>query len=112
MKREKTTRMCTRKRHVLVPNSYSESPPPLSEILYPPLVQLVILFRVNTWNNRSDLINVVETITLRGLPFSTYAPRGGWVGSCQIACQNAYVLNGRPLNVCDANNVTNKSIIM
>ena len=51
-------------------------------------------------------------LTLRGLPFSTYAPRGvgssllyisiayymqkmgGWV---QIACKIAYVLNGRPL---------------
>ena len=48
----------------------------------------------------------------RGLPLSTYAPRGGWVGSSllyifiayymqkgggwvQIACKVAYVLNGR-----------------
>ena len=56
------------------------------------------------------------THSLRGLPFSTYAPRGGGGGghvsytfplriTCkkgggegvQIACKIAYVLNGRPL---------------
>ena len=53
---------------------------------------------------------------IRGPPFSTYAPRGGWVGSSllyitiayymqkgggwvQIARKIAYVLNGRPLNI-------------
>ena len=52
---------------------------------------------------------------IRGLPFSTYASRGGWVwssllyisiayymqkggGWVQIACKIAYVLNGRPLS--------------
>ena len=54
-------------------------------------------------------------IYLWGLPFSTYAPRGGVGGSSplyisiayymqkggegvQIACKIAYVLNGRPLS--------------
>ena len=53
------------------------------------------------------------TVLHGGHPFSTYAPRGGWVGSSllyifiayymqkggwwvQIACKIAYVLNGRP----------------
>ena len=57
-----------------------------------------------------------EFLTIRGLPFSTYASSGGWVGSSllyisiayymqkgggwvQIACKIVYVLNGRPLNI-------------
>ena len=36
IKRGKTSHVCTRKRRILVLNSYPD-PPPLSEILYPPL---------------------------------------------------------------------------
>ena len=39
IKREKTSHTCTRKRRVLVLNSYRDTPPP-SEILYPPLIDM------------------------------------------------------------------------
>ena len=35
---KKTLRVCAQQRHVLVLNSYPDPPPPLSEILYPPLI--------------------------------------------------------------------------
>ena len=59
-------------------------------------------------------VTFLHVTCLRGLPFSMYTPRGGCMGSSllyisiayymqkgggwvMIACQNAYVLNGRPL---------------
>ena len=54
IKREKMLRACVRIRHVLVLNSYSDPPPPLSEILYPTLYKgvtpLYALFYDLTWD--------------------------------------------------------------
>ena len=64
----------------------------------------------------SSVLSLLHTKALRGLPFSTYTPKvDGWgqssllyismayymqkvVGSVQIACKIAYVLNVRPLS--------------
>ena len=71
---------------------------------------------VESWDLFSKVSDWCEInkIKVRGLPLSTYAPRGGGVTSLlyisiayymqkggegvQIACKIAYVLNGRPLN--------------
>ena len=63
------------------------------------------------------MTNLISFVSLGGLPFSMYAPRGGGRGGSrllyisiayymqkggegvQIACKIAYILNGRPLEM-------------
>ena len=66
-KREKTLRVCARKRHILVLNSYPD--PPLSEILYPPLP----LIRISPPMIPIDLFRILH---LNALPLREYhSPR-------------------------------------
>ena len=79
IKREKTSRACSRKRHILVLNSYPDPPPPFPKILYPPLP-----------TQNPTLAYIMRTIFLPALIGFAMV----WIGSETVRIGSATVRNG------------------